>query len=132
MVRGALETREIVGANVKDRPRVEVLERLQDRTPPAAVSESLPTFNRADFRILCRRRTSEDRRDCLMAGVGKDLRVREKAVPAVMDENITRDIVVKRNALETVDRLSFRLQRYSEDLGPSKCRRGPILLRYET
>src|SRR5439155_25731121 len=60
--------------------------------------------------------------DSDVAFVGRNLCSGEKAISAVMDNDIARDIVVERDAFETVDRFVLRLSRNTGYGRPSEAR----------
>jgi len=62
-----------------------------------------------DFLVAGRFRLRENLFDWYVAVPGQNLRPREEAIATVMDYNIACDVIVKRDALETVNRFARRL-----------------------
>jgi len=118
VIRGALESRKIEWTKLDDRPRVEVFERLLNPPPPPPVTQSLHALHNAHFGVAGGLGVLEQLLDSHVAFVREYLRPWEEAIAAVVCHYLVRGVIVKWNALETVDRLFRRFRTNRVNAGP--------------
>src|SRR5437667_10914698 len=111
----AFTARQVEWPNPKDLSGVKVLKGLRRFAPPSAMCQNTPGMDCSDLRLAGRFRLRENLIDREVAVLGPNLRSGEEAITTVMDNNVARNVVVKRDALKTVDRFARRLLGNSRD-----------------
>ena len=83
-----------------------MLKSLRSPSPPSTMCQNTSIMDGSDLRIAGRFRLRENLIDRYVSVLGRNLRPWEEAIATVMDNNIARDVVVERDAFETVNRFA--------------------------